>query len=239
MNRSVDYFERAFRAYHHGDWVDLLLQLCPCIEAAAEHEYGHAGRTSFRKFVDDNLSKAMHLSGAPAIGKIYISIRTKNAFGREAIKALAKADISQPEHRIDDTTPAYLREILESENQRIRSEKIRHKEEGIYCVPIGHIMYHCLRCEYLHKPGSSGAIEFHDQSSIDNTNHEIKLPLRLLYGYILVTISSPAFIGRLDTCALTINWSQIKAESKICWIPGNRDNLMKLAELNQKCKHEV
>ena len=103
MDRAGPYFERAIRAYHNRDWDDLLLQLCPCIEAAAAHELGNKGRSSFRKYVDNNLKYALYVLGGPSFSNLSIAIRAKGYFDERAVRELEKAH--QPEDLQTTTCP--------------------------------------------------------------------------------------------------------------------------------------
>ncbi len=230
MNRVGQYIERAIRAYHNREWDDLLLQLCPCIEVAAAYELGSKGRSSFKEYININLKHAMSFSGAPSTSNLFITVRAKGYFNERAVYELKKAHRPLKLHTINASMSDHTKSMRKERNRKIIELEEEHAENGMYCVSIGHIMYHCLRCEYLHNPGSTGAIEFHEPYSIDTTENKLKLPIRLLYGYILTTLSSPAFAGEKHKFDSYLNWNNLGAVSKLDWLWGNREALIDLAK---------
>lgn len=233
MNRVGKYVQRAFEAYDRREWDDLLLQLCPCIDFAAGHEYGQAGRTSFRRFVDDNFYLASSVGLGPRIDNFAVSIRVKGLFNQQAERELYKARIEEEAWILEENASKPLRDAhAEIEKQR-QSRRHREEAEGVICVPFGHIVYHCLRCELLHKPGSAAQIEFVEERVIDNTDYNLKLPIGLLYGYILAAMTSPVFLEETHRLEQTMQWHGLVASTRLSWLWGRREKLVELIDANK------
>ncbi|HCT46514.1 MAG TPA: hypothetical protein DF699_15020 [Phycisphaerales bacterium] len=168
-----------------------------------------------------------------------LAVRAKGFFNEQAVRDLEKAHQPQSLHPITDALPSHVAEIFRKKNEVIAQQEQARVDNGIYCVPFGHIMYHCLRCEFLHGPGSSGIIDFHEHNTIDNTDYKLKLPIHILYGYTLLTLASPVFKGETHSFNLHIEWPHLGANTKLDWLWGKRGTLINLARMDRDAKHSA
>ena len=238
MNRVGQYISRALRAYETREWDDLLLQLCPCIDAASSFEYGTNGRSSFRRFVDDNFYIASMAGFGPEIQSFSVTIRVRDVFDDRVVSELSKVQHLPEEWSIEGNDhPALVKAKKEAELSRQKLLADLDKA-GAMCVPFGHILYHCLRCELLHKPNAPEVISFHDERVVDNNNFKLALPIGILWGFILATVLSPAFADETYELDETIFWNGFGGHSRFSWLWGQRQAFKNLVKLNRQALNE-
>ncbi len=234
MNRVGQYISRALRAYYAGDWDDLLLQLCPCIDAAASLEYGGGGRSSFRRFVDDNFYIASVAGLGPEIRNFSVAVRVRGIFDEQVVQELSKVSYVQEKWEIEPSDSPTLVKIKQDAEESRQKSMRDMSDAGAMCVPFGHILYHCLRCELLHRPNAPEVISFHRKRVIDNQDYNLTLPISLLWGYILAVVISPAFVDERHVLDETIVWNSLGACSRLDWLWGRRESFDYLISMNRE-----
>ena len=232
MNRIGKYIKRALKAYENRDVDDLLIQLSPCIDGVSAKEYGKSSRTSFRDFVAHNLPIASYLGLRTRIEDLNIAVKVDGVFSQNAVSQLRKVAVKPTLPKVPSTMPEYARKLAEKSKLDLTEFHTKREAAGYLTVPFGHILYHCLRCELLHTPNMPESIEFVEEPAM-SANDILKIPIHLLYGYIIATVASPSLRGVDFNLEESIYWDGINACTRISWLWGNRPQLAELIQLNE------
>ncbi|MCC5823352.1 MAG: hypothetical protein LAT64_02345 [Phycisphaerales bacterium] len=231
MSRVGQLIYRALRAYHADEWDDVIAQLGPCIETAALHDYGYSRRKGFRDFVNDNLRIASRCF-SPGMENLTISFKAKDIFSEQAYEELLKAHVlPQTISRSENLSDLKLETVKYLEID-LSSEADRRFKEGYVHVPIGHVFYHCLRCEFAHNADSAKTVVFTREKKIDAQGPVLILPIEMLYGYIVAVVASPAFEFETHEFDELINWQEKGAVSRLHWLWGKRKDVIEILGLD-------